>query len=56
MKTERTDNPNNGERGIALVATLMFLLVIGVLTTALVFTLNNEMKTSASYKYGEQAL
>ncbi len=55
MKRRQEHNRNKGERGIALVATLMFLMVMGVLTTALVFTVNNEMKTSASYKYGEQA-
>ncbi len=43
------------EQGVALIATLMFLLAMGVLSTALVFTLNNEMKSSSSYKYGEQA-
>jgi hypothetical protein len=43
------------ERGTALVATLMFLMAMGVLSTALVFTVNNEMKTSTSYKYSEQA-
>jgi Tfp pilus assembly protein PilX len=43
------------EQGVALIATLMFLLAMGILSTALVFTLNNEMRTSASYKHGEQA-
>jgi len=44
-----------GERGTALIATLMFLLAMGVLSTALVFTVQNEMKTSTSYRYGQQA-
>lgn len=43
------------ERGAALIATLMFLMAMGVLSTALVFTVQNEMKTSASYKYGQQS-
>jgi hypothetical protein len=43
------------EQGAALVATLMFLMAMGILSTALVFTVNNEMMTSAAYKYSEQA-
>jgi Tfp pilus assembly protein PilX len=43
------------EQGAALIATLMFLMAMGVLSTALVFTVQNEMKTSASYKYSQQA-
>lgn len=43
------------ERGAALVAALLFLMAMGVLSTALVFTVQNEMRSSASYKYGQQA-
>ncbi len=43
------------EQGTALVVTLIFLMAMGVLSTALVFTVNNEMKTSAAYKYNQQA-
>lgn len=43
------------EQGTALVVTLLFLLVMGVLSTALVFTVQNEMKTSTSYKYSQQS-
>jgi hypothetical protein len=46
---------NKGEQGAALVVTLLLLMAMGILSTALVFTVNNEMKTSVSYKYGEQA-
>lgn len=46
----------HSERGTALVATLLFLLAMGVLSTALVFTVENDMKTSSSYKYNQQAL
>jgi Tfp pilus assembly protein PilX len=48
-------NRKKDEQGVALIATLMFLMAMGVLSTALVFTLNGEMRSSASYKYGEQA-
>ena len=43
------------EQGTALIATLMFLMAMGILSTALVFTVNNEMKTSSTYKYNQQA-
>lgn len=51
----RPNMKNNNEQGTALIATLIFLLAMGVLSTALVFTVNSEMKTSASYKYNQQA-
>jgi Tfp pilus assembly protein PilX len=43
------------EDGIALIMTLLFLVALGVLSTALVFTVGNEMKTSAAYKYTQEA-
>ena len=43
------------EDGVAVVVTLLFLVALGVLSTALVFTVGNEMKTSAAYKYTQQA-
>ena len=43
------------EQGTALVATLMFLMAMGILSTALVFTVHNDMRTSVSYKYGQQS-
>jgi len=43
------------EKGVALVSTLLFLAVLGLLATALVFTVQNEMKTSTAYKYTQQA-
>ena len=46
---------NNNEEGVALVSTLLFLAVLALLATALVFTVQNEMKTSTAYKYTEQA-
>ncbi len=46
---------NKNEQGTALIATLIFLVAMGILSTTLVFTVNNEMKTSASYKYSQQA-
>jgi len=48
-------NDFKDERGIALVMTLLFLVVTGILATALVFTVQNEMKTSTAYKYSQQA-
>ena len=44
------------EQGTAIIATLMFLMAMGVLSTALIFTVQNEMKASAAYKYGQQAM
>jgi len=44
-----------GEQGTALITTLLFLVMMGVLSTALVFTVNSEMMTSAAYKYSQQA-
>ncbi len=44
------------EKGVAIVATLMFLMAMAVLTTALVFTVQNEMRAATVYKYGQQAL
>jgi Tfp pilus assembly protein PilX len=56
FSTMRQDmNHFKNESGTALVATLMFLLAMGVLSTALVFTVNNEMKTSTAYKRSQQA-
>ena len=46
---------HENEQGTALIATLMFLMAMGILSTALVFTVNNEMKTSSSFKYNQQA-
>jgi Tfp pilus assembly protein PilX len=43
------------ERGTALIATVLFLMAMGVLSTALLFTVQNDMKTSASYKYAQQS-
>ncbi len=43
------------QQGSALIATLMFLMAMGVLSTALIFTVNNEMRTSTSYKVSQQA-
>jgi hypothetical protein len=40
---------------MALVTTLLFLSVLGILSTALIFTVQNEMKTSVSYKSSQQA-
>ncbi len=48
-------NITKNEKGIALVATLMFLMAMGILSTALIFTVQNEMKTSAAFKYGQQS-
>ncbi len=43
------------ENGTALIVTLMFLIAMGVLSTALVFTVNNEMKASTAYKRSQQS-
>ncbi len=48
-------NNLKNQQGTALIATLMFLMAMGVLSTALIFTVNNEMRTSTSYKANQQA-
>ncbi|HSW38990.1 MAG TPA: pilus assembly PilX N-terminal domain-containing protein [Acidobacteriota bacterium] len=53
MKNKR--NKIHGEQGIAMITTLIFLATLGVLATSLVFTVQNEMKTSSAYKYSRQA-
>jgi len=45
----------DNEQGIALVATLLFLAVMALLSTTLIFTVQNEMQSSAAYKYSQQA-
>ncbi len=55
MRYDKSNLERKNERGSALVVTLLFLVALGVLSSALVFTVNNEMKTSTSYKYSEQA-
>jgi hypothetical protein len=46
----------NHEQGTALIGTLLFLMAMGVLSTALVFTTQNEMKASTAFRYSQQAL
>jgi type II secretory pathway pseudopilin PulG len=43
------------QRGMALITTLLFLTVMGVLSTALIFSVQNDMKSSAAYKRSQQA-
>ena len=55
MKYSRTMHSRKNEQGIALITTLLFLTVMGLLSTTLVFTVQNEMRSSAAYKYNQQA-
>jgi len=43
------------EEGMALILTLLILIALGMLSTALVFSVVNEMNASAAYKYTQQA-
>ncbi len=54
MKNNKAFDLKNS-KGMALITTLLFLTVMGILCTALVFTVQNEMKTSANYKFSQQA-
>jgi len=45
----------SNEQGAALIIAMLFLVALGVLSTALIFTVQNEMKTSTAYKYSQQA-
>jgi Tfp pilus assembly protein PilX len=51
----RTNHNIKDSKGMALITTLLFLTVMGILSTALIFTVRNEMKTSANFKYSQQA-
>ncbi|MBN2321968.1 MAG: pilus assembly PilX N-terminal domain-containing protein [Acidobacteria bacterium] len=55
MKRTKKIHRQKNEQGFALVTTLLFLTVMGLLSTTLVFTVQNEMQSSASYKYSQQA-
>jgi Tfp pilus assembly protein PilX len=55
MKCNKADRSHKNEKGIALVTILLFLTVMGFLCTSLVFTVQNEMKSSTAYKYNQQA-
>ncbi len=43
------------EQGAALVMTLLFMAALGLLSAALVFTVQAEMQSSTSFKYSQQA-
>ncbi len=55
MKNRYNSSRNTKEDGTALIAALLYLLAMSVLSTALVFTVQNEMKASGAYKHSEQA-
>jgi len=55
MKSLKIIHSRESERGVALITTLLFLTVMALLSTALVFTVQNEMQSSAAYKYNQQA-
>jgi len=44
------------EQGVAIIATLMLVMALAVLTSALIFTVQNEIRASTSYKFSRQAL
>jgi Tfp pilus assembly protein PilX len=54
MSTDDNKSRKN-EKGVALVTTLLFLVVLGLLSTTLVFTVQNEVQSSTAYKYNQQA-
>src|SRR5437867_11348545 len=43
------------ERGVALVMALLALCAFSLLTAAIAFTVQSEVKSSANYKYGQGA-
>ncbi|HYK89450.1 MAG TPA: pilus assembly PilX N-terminal domain-containing protein [Acidobacteriota bacterium] len=55
MRHEKNNLGREGEHGTALIVTLLFLVTLGVLATGLLFTVQLEMQSSASYKYSQQA-
>jgi hypothetical protein len=55
MRNKGNKSKSDNEQGTALIATLLYMLAMSVLSTALVFTVQNEMKASGAYKHSEQA-
>jgi hypothetical protein len=55
MRDKKRDLEFANEEGSALVIALLCLLVLGVTSSAIVFTTQGEMKSSAAYKYSQQA-
>ena len=55
MRNKKRDLEFANEQGSALVIALLCLLVLGVTSSAIVFTTQGEMKSSAAYKYSQQA-
>jgi Tfp pilus assembly protein PilX len=54
MKHTNDSSPKS-QQGMALITALLFLTVMAVLSTALIFTVQNDIKTSAAYKRSQQA-
>jgi len=55
MRNKKEDLEFENEEGSALVIALLCLLVLGVTSTAIVFTTQGEIMSSAAYKYSQQA-
>jgi choice-of-anchor A domain-containing protein len=55
MREKKRNLEFANEEGSALVIALLCLLVLGVTSSAIVFTTQGEMKSSAAYKYSQQA-
>lgn len=55
MNSLKIIHSQENERGVALITTLLFLTVMALLSTTLVFTVQNEMQSSSAYKYNQQA-
>jgi hypothetical protein len=55
MRDKRKTLEFANEEGSALVIALLCMLVLGVTSAAIVFTTQGEMKSSAAYKYSQQA-
>src|SRR5437867_180114 len=53
--TEDVQARTVNEHGAALIMTLLVLSAFSLLTAAIVFTVKAEIKSSANYKYGQQA-
>ncbi len=55
MRYVASVHKTNSEEGAALIVTLLFLTVLAVLATGLLFLTQGEMKSSAAYKRSQQA-
>jgi len=53
--SHRINYSRKNEKGIALVTTLLFLVVLGLLSTTLIFTVQSEIQSSSAYRFNQHS-